>query len=149
MFKRIFVAIDYGRSTRRLLPFIAEMAKEAGAEVQVFHAVQFAGRGCTAPLEPVDEAQQLVDEAVLELWMMGVAASGTWRPAHLHDVSWLIAEHASSWSADLIVLGTKQGRGLQRLLGRGVRERVILRSKIPVMVAPTAVEARQLDPMTW
>jgi hypothetical protein len=41
------------------------------------------------------------------------------------------------WLCDAIVLGTRRLRGLDRLSGRGVRERVLRLSPLPVIAAPT------------
>jgi len=136
MFKRILVAVDGRSPISPLIQCVARLAMDDSSTVHVFHAVEFAGRGSAAPLEPFDDARDLVALAVLELKMADVDADGIWRAARRHDASWMIAEEARRWDADLIVVGTDQRRGVRRLLGRGLRERLIRRSSTPILVEP-------------
>jgi nucleotide-binding universal stress UspA family protein len=143
MLKRLFVAIDQRESRRPLIEFTAELAKETDGHVHVLHVIEFAGRGCAAPMEAPSEAERVVEQAVFELRMAGIGSDGTTRSALRRDVGSLIVEGAHHLSSDVIVLGANGGKGLRRLLGSGVRERVIRKSSIPVLVAPSIVSAKR------
>jgi hypothetical protein len=51
----------------------------------------------------------------------------------------LVAE-ADRWSADVIVLGSCRRHGMRRMLSRGVRERVLRLSCLPVLTAPAPLK---------
>ena len=91
------------------------------------------------PLETAAEAEQLVAEAVLSLRLVGVGAEGRARPGREDEVAVRIVEESMFWECDAIVLGSRRLHGLERLSGRGVRERVLRLSSLPVLVAPTPV----------
>ena len=142
MLKRVFVAIDQRESRQSVVEFAARLATETVAAVQVFHGIEFAGRGCSAPLEPRDEAELMVEESVFDLRMSGVGAAGQVRACVRQDVGKVIVAEATRWEADVIVVGGRRGRGRGRLLGHGVRERVMRRSPLPVVVAPSSPPVR-------
>lgn len=148
MFKRLLVAVDQRESRHPLIEFTAQLATDIDTCVRVLHIIEFAGRGCTAPIETPDEAERIVQEAVFALRMAGVGSEGVSRAALRHDVGSLIVKGAVHWDSDVIVMGTNKSRGLGRLLGHGVRERVIRKSPIPVLVAPATVAAKPTDLMT-
>jgi len=134
MFRRILVSVDRGSSRLRSLVACAEeLAYQHNATVRVLHVVEFAGRGCAAPLESVADAERLLEEAVFELRMSGVGADSVSRLAHSKGVDALIAEEATRWSADVIVLGSSVRR---RLFGRDLRELVLQKTRLPVVVVP-------------
>ena len=145
MFKRILVAVDGRSPISPLIQSVATLAKDVESKVRVFHAVEFAGRGSAVPLEPFEEARDLVTLAVLELQMQEIEADGAWRAACRHEASWMIAQEAREWDADLIVVGTDRRRGVRRLMGRGLRERLIRRSDTPILVEPIRAGQRSAD----
>jgi nucleotide-binding universal stress UspA family protein len=51
----------------------------------------------------------------------------------------VIVTESADWHCDAIVLGSRRLRGIERLSGRGVRERVVRLSPLPVITAPTPV----------
>jgi Universal stress protein family len=56
----------------------------------------------------------------------------------------LVAE-AGRWSADVIVLGSCRRHGMRRMLSRGVRERVLRLSCLPVLTAPAPLKVGKPD----
>lgn len=139
MLKRLLVAIDQRGSRRPLIELTTQLANETDTCVHVLHVIEFAGRGCAAPMETPSEAERVVEQAVFELRMAGIGSDGTTRAALRTDVSSLIVDTARRWGSHVIVLGTSGRQGLGRLLGHGVRERVIRKSSVPVLVAPATL----------
>jgi nucleotide-binding universal stress UspA family protein len=133
---KVFVAIDQRDIRHSVIAFASRLAAETSTVVRVFHGIEFVGRGCAAPLESRDEAELVVEEAVFHLRMAGVGAAGLVRPCFHRDVSRMIVDEANRWGADTIVVGGRQGRGPGRVLGHGIRERVLRRSALTVKVAP-------------
>jgi nucleotide-binding universal stress UspA family protein len=148
MFARLLVAVDLRESRHRLVGTVARLAGEHRSFVRVLHVVEFVGRGATAPLEERSEAERLVERAVFDLRMAGVPSDGLCRSAVRRDVSSLIVDDADRFEADAIVMGANHRRGLSRRLGGGVREGVIRRTSIPVLVAPVALPLVPLEPPT-
>ena len=136
MHSKLFVAIDQREIRHSVIAFSSRLAAEVLSEVRIFHGIEFVGRGCAAPLETRREAERLVEEAVFHLRMAGVGAAGYVRPCFNHDLGRMIVEEANHWGADAIIVGGRQGRGPGRVLGHGIRERVLRRSSLPVKVAP-------------
>ncbi len=56
----------------------------------------------------------------------------------------LVAE-AGRWSADVIVLGSCRRNGMRRLFSRGVRERVLRLTCLPVLTAPAPLKIGKPD----
>ena len=136
MSTRVFMAIDQRESRHSVVEFTAHLADRAGTAVRVFHGIEFVGRGCTAPLESRDEAELVVDESVFDLRMRGIGAAGQVRSCFSGDIGKIILTEAARWHADVIVVGGRLGRRRGRVFRHGVRERVLRRSPVPVMVAP-------------
>lgn len=90
-------------------------------------------------LETADEAWDVVNEAVFELRMAGVGASGEVRRSRLGHVGEAIVAEAAAWRADAIVLGAGRSTFLARLpWRRTVIDRVRYGASVPVIVAPAA-----------
>jgi nucleotide-binding universal stress UspA family protein len=133
---RVLVAIDQREARCSVIEFAARLSSGPSAAVRVFHGIEYVGRGCAAPLETRQEAEMVVEEAVFDLRMSGVGASGSVRPCFNRDIGRMIVAEAAGWRADMIVVGGRRGRGPGRVFGHGIRERVLRRSPIPVVVAP-------------
>ncbi len=139
MWKRLLLAIDQAVSGQAALDFTTGLAAGCGADVRVFHVREVSRSLRVPPLETVADAEELVDEALLHLQRRGVVAEGR----HVTEPGWhvaaQIAGEASRWGCDAIVLGSLRLRGLERISGGGVRERVVRLSPLPVVVAPTVL----------
>jgi nucleotide-binding universal stress UspA family protein len=144
MFNRALVAVDHRHRARRsLIHFASQMAQDHGTEVHVIHAIKFAGRGCAAPLESASDASRLVEETVFTLRMSDVGAGGEVVAAHRWPISTLIATASLRNQCDVVLLGTNQARSLHWRFG--LREQIIHRSPVPVLVAPLIDEATWID----
>ena len=137
--RRILVAVDQGDKDDATLRYAAALASKSGAAVRVIHITArevYGGRRYA--LEGADEAAALVDGALSDLRVAGVAASGSVRITLLgHEGENIVAE-ATEWGADAIVLGAGPRRSWRRLFARSIREQVLRFSQIPVIVAPPA-----------
>jgi nucleotide-binding universal stress UspA family protein len=135
MFRRIVVAVQ--APDQGALDLVQQLATEGVTEVQVLHLRE---RELSGPIwysrESGREAGYLIEAAVFELRMAGIAAAGNVRPAIVDRVAEAILAEAEAFGADLIVLGSpRRGEVATRLFG-SVTLRVLRRSGCPVIVAP-------------
>ncbi len=140
MFERFLLAIDETPASEVGISFATALAKSRQASVHVFHANEFliGGRGVT--VETQDEADRRVENAVDQLREAGVDATGEVGLANVFSLAPRIAEAASRWGADAILLGSQRHRVLPRLFGGGVRERVTRMTPLPVLTAPAPLK---------
>ena len=134
---RIVVAVKRFDADRPVVRLATALASETGSGVQVVHIRE---RRCTKVgpcyTETMEEASLLVEEAVFELRMAGVGASGRVASTLQGRVPQALLDQADACSADAIVVGWRPRRGLRRLLHGGDRERLMRLSKVPVILAP-------------
>jgi nucleotide-binding universal stress UspA family protein len=135
---RLLCGIDQFESGQSALDFAAGLAATNDASVRVFHLRELSRMARVMPLETPADAEELVREAVLSLGAFGVAAEGRFASALEDQVARRIVDEAVHWECRAIVLGSRRVRGIARLSGRGVRERVLRLSTLPVLVAPAA-----------
>ncbi|MGO8871142.1 MAG: universal stress protein [Acidimicrobiales bacterium] len=138
MWDRLLLAIDQFESGRAAVDFTALVANRSGADVRVLHVRELPRSMRVPPLETAPDAQFVVDTAVFRLRMAGVGAEGRVCSAHDEDVAGRIVEESAQWGCDAIILGSHRLRGLGRIAGGGVRERVLRLSPLPLIVAPTS-----------
>jgi nucleotide-binding universal stress UspA family protein len=137
MWDRMLLAIDGYESGQHALDFTTRLAVDTGTEVRVLHIRAMPVSPRVPPLETPSEASILVEEAVFCLRMAGVAADGTSCAERENQVARRIVEESTHQGCDVIVLGSRRLRGVHRLSGRGVRQRVVRLSSLPVITAPT------------
>jgi len=122
---------------------VVELARRADvSEARVLHLNlrEIAG-GRRFTLETDAAAAEIVETAVFELRMAGIASSGQIRPALVGRIAQEIVAEATEWGADLIVLGSpRRGQLLTRLFG-SVTLRVVEHAPCPVLVASPAGKA--------
>jgi nucleotide-binding universal stress UspA family protein len=133
---RLLLAIDRFDSGQVALVFAAEVARAVGAEVTVLHVRERAAHPRVPALETPTDAQALVDEAVFCLLQAGISGEGRTRFARADYVARCIVYECAESRCDAIVLGSRRLRGIERASGRGVRERVIRSTELPVLIAP-------------
>jgi nucleotide-binding universal stress UspA family protein len=137
MWDRLLLALDQYESGQSALRLTAGMARPDHSEVRVLHIRALSKWARVPPLETPSQAQSRVNEAVLSLRLAGVGAEGHSCSVFEDHVAQRIVDESMIWLCDAIVLGTRRLRGLDRLSGRGVRERVLRLSPLPVIAAPT------------
>lgn len=137
MWDRLLCAIDQFESGQTTLDFVAGVASSNDASVYVLH-IRELERARVLPLESPAEAEELVREAVLSLRMRGIAAEGRTRSVLRDHVARQIVKEALQWECQAIVLGSRRLHGISRLSGRGLRQRILRLSSLPVLVGPAA-----------
>ena len=137
MWDRLLLAIDQFESGQTALRVSERLAVTTGAEVRVIHVRELSRWARVPPLETPAEAESLVDEAVFSLRLAGIGAEGRACSFPDDQVPQRIVEESMYWICDAIVLGSRRLHGVSRISGRGVRERVLRLSLLPVIVAPT------------
>jgi nucleotide-binding universal stress UspA family protein len=138
MWDRLLFAIDQFESGQTALDFVAGVASANEASVRVLHIREVPRMAHAVPLESPADAEELVRDTVLSLSMLGIPAEGRSSSVFQDHVARRIVEEALLWECQAIVLGSRRVRGIARLSGRGVRERVLRLSSLPVLVAPAA-----------
>jgi nucleotide-binding universal stress UspA family protein len=133
---RLLCAIDQFQSGQRALDFVGGLASVDDASVRVLHVRELSKMARVLPLETPFEAEELVRDGVLRLTRLGVAAEGRSCSALEDHVARKIVEEARHWDCQAIVLGSRRLRRLDRLSGRGVRERILRATSLPLVVAP-------------
>jgi len=135
---RLLCAIDQFESGQSALDFAAGVAATNDASIRVLHIRELSRMARVMPLETPADAEELVRDAVRSLGTFGVAAEGRFASALEDQVARRIVHEAVYWKCQAIVLGSRRVRGIARLSGRGVRERTLRLSTLPVLVAPAA-----------
>jgi len=139
MWERVLLALEQDESGHAALRFTAELATATQSDVRVLHIRALSKWTRVAPLETPDQAENLVREAVFSLRMAGLGAEGRCCSVLENQVALRIVEESFYWLCDAIVLGTRRRHGIGRLSSRGVRERVVRWSPLPVLSAPPAL----------
>jgi nucleotide-binding universal stress UspA family protein len=134
---RWLLAIDQFAPSRAATDFAAGLAVESGAAVWVFHVREVPNAMQVSPLETAVESDDLVHAAVMLLRQAGVSAGGRSVSAPQKLVANRIAGEGLLLGSDAIVLGSRRLAGIRRLSGRGLRDRLLRLSPLPVLVAPT------------
>jgi nucleotide-binding universal stress UspA family protein len=134
---RLLLAIDQVAPSQAAIDFAAGFAAASGAAAWVFHVRELPDSIRIAPLETAVESEDLVHQAVTSLRQAGVSAGGRGVSAREKLVANRIAEEGVLLGSDLIVLGSQRLTGVRRLTGRGLRDRLLRLSSLPVLVAPT------------
>jgi nucleotide-binding universal stress UspA family protein len=133
VFTRVLVPVEDASQVER----VVELARRAGAsEARVLHLnlhENIGGRRFA--VEAQSSATRIIEAAVLELSMAGIAATGRVRRALVDRAAEAIVAEASEWGADLIVLGVPARRELAARLFGSVTLRVLLHAPCPVLVA--------------
>jgi len=138
---KLFLAIDQFEAGQAAVDFTIGLAAKSGASITVFHVRELNRSIRIPPLETVTEAQLLVDHAVLRMQVAGIATEGYWCSAREEDVARRIVDEASQRKCDAIVLGSLRLRGLHRVSGHGIRDRVLQSSPLAVIVTPTTLRS--------
>jgi nucleotide-binding universal stress UspA family protein len=146
MWDRMLLAIDQYDSGQTALGFTAGLAVATATDVRVIHVRELSRLARVPPLESPSEAEALVDRAVLTLRLAGIGAEGCTCSLPEDQVPRRIVEESMYWVCDVIVVGTRRLRGISRLSGRGVRERILRLSPLPVIAAPTPLTNRIHSP---
>jgi nucleotide-binding universal stress UspA family protein len=144
MFKRILVTTDGTTHSNRAVKAAAALAKATASELTIFHVVPSYQMPYSegAPINWPSEAQYLKETAREAAAMLekarAVAAVQKISPRMLqafsNSPSEAIVKMAAKEKAGLIVMASHGRRGLEKLLLGSETQKVLARTKIPVMV---------------
>ena len=149
MYNRILVAVDGSATSLRGLDEAIRLAKATSGKLMLVHVVNellsadftadayydaFIESLRAAGTKVLDQAAAVARRADVPCEQKLLEAIGG-RPANL------IVEKATSWPADLIVLGTHGRRGLKRLALGSDAELVLRMSPVPVLLVRDQPEA--------
>ena len=143
---RLLLAIDQFEAGDAAIDFTIGHAAQCGADVVVLHVRELPPTLRVPPLESAGAARDLVELTVLRMRDAGVAATGLVVSAREDTVAGRIVEVAVDERCTGIVLGSCRLRGLRRLAGTRVRERVVRTSHLPVIVAPPGLRCSGREP---
>ncbi|HEV7836051.1 MAG TPA: universal stress protein [Caballeronia sp.] len=150
MFKRIVVAIDGSRASRRAFEAALELAATHGAVLQPYYVVENAPVYYDVPGydptilrdELADQGAKFADEANAEMKQHGVqGAAVIAEGSSVDDVAEMVLAAAAAFNADLLVMGTHGRKGFQRLILGSVAERCLRQATLPVLLIPAASRA--------
>jgi len=140
MFKKIAIALDGSACSQQALEVAIGLARAENAEIGICSVVDPIVVAGTAPPSPAMDlvmrdmesaARTLVTKAVERGHRMQLAASGqTRRGVPAYEV----LSFATSFGADLIVMGTHGRSGIRHLLLGSVAEVVLREASVPVLI---------------
>ncbi len=137
--QRILVPLDFSDHAAPVLEWVTHLAKQHSARVILLHAyhlpVEF--QQLEGAYLPPDfwsnvkvEAEQSLSRYAEELERRGIQVESVVREGYPATV---IVDEAASQPADLIVIGTHGLSGLKHLLLGSIAERVVKKSRCPVL----------------
>ena len=144
MYDRILVPIDGSPTSERALAEAAGLARLCSATLRLLHVMDplMHITGYERPEVFVREIEPALRKAAQDLLAKArdrVAGERVKVETALVDsvgqrVSDIILDHAATWPADLIVIGTHGRRGVDRVLMGSDAEQVARRSPVPVLL---------------
>ena len=142
MYRKILVPVDGSETSTLGLQEAIKLSKTGGATLKAIHVVNDLTLVNTAYLPQSYYDQTIAalrqgGKKVLESAQATARESGTELQIELLDTvggpAGQIIEHAKTWGADLIVMGTHGRRGLRRLALGSDAEMVLRASPVPVL----------------
>jgi nucleotide-binding universal stress UspA family protein len=144
MYQRILVPTDGSATASKGLTEAVTLAKLTGGRIRLLHVVDtlpiaIGGDGMgsyAADLIPFlrKGGQAILDQALKGVESEGVPVEATLREVIAGRVCDVVVEEASTWKADLIVLGTHGRRGVRRMLLGSDAEQVLRSAAVPVLL---------------
>ena len=126
---RVLAAVDFSKPGRAAFDHALALSKRRGAELAVVHAVparrpfSWNADARLALMATLRERAEQAGVPFMERIQHG-------------DPAEMILLHAQSFGADVIVMGTHQRNGFERLRAGSVSGRVLARATVPVLVLP-------------
>ena len=145
MFRRILVSTDGSPRSNRAIKSAAALARSCGASLTIFHAIPvyrtlYYGEGMTFAWPSETQYLKVAGRTTAKLFAraralaakQGIAA--VTMQAHNVDTSLAIVTAAGKARADLVVMASHGRKGLQKLLLGSETQKVLARTRIPVLV---------------
>ena len=143
MYQRILVPVDGSETANKALIAGLQMARESGGRVHLVHVVEglspLAADPYGAYSGEVIEVMRQSGSKILEDALVVAQAAGVPADTELFDnfgdrLAEVVADAATRFNADLLVVGTHGRRGMGRLLMGSGAEQIIRLSPVPVLV---------------
>ena len=143
-YQNILVAVDGSPTSECALAHATGLARATGARIRLlnvmdplahisgFERPEVYSQDVLPRLKKASEA--LLQQACERVAQQGVAVDSQLIENLNARVAQLVVEHASTWGADLIVLGTHGRRGLQRVMMGSDAEQIARISPVPVLL---------------
>ncbi|HJY72824.1 MAG TPA: universal stress protein [Streptosporangiaceae bacterium] len=137
-FRRIFVPVrSPGESAEALAVAARACSSTVNGVLRLVHVRMYDPPMPRCPgrfyPESAAEATALLDEALLILWSNGAQATTTVMDAPRGEVAAVIAQQASAWRADVIVLTRRPRPAISRVLLGSVADQVMRKASCPVL----------------
>jgi len=139
-YRNILVPVDGSATSTKALAAALNIAREANGRVRLVHAVDvlahLAGFGASGQVFAIvrEAGERVLAEAADLAKAAGVPCESVLFDKPGERLGETMAREASTWGADLVVVGTHGRRGVQRaLLGSGAEE-IIRLATVPVLV---------------
>lgn len=134
--RRILVPIRQAGDAVDTLAVAARFCSSTKGVLRLFHVRVFdppvRGAGRFYP-ETAREAAAVADEALPVVWAYGVKATTAVVTAPRGDVAVAIAQQATAWQADLIVMTRRPSAAFWRFIMRSIPDEVMRRANCPVL----------------
>ena len=141
---KILLAIDGSKFSEAAIQSVIAHHKLQGLEARVFHAIELPTSLMAPeitlyvpPMESVEEAKALVEKAAGALRSAGVNVTTS---VVQGDAKSAILDDAKKWGADLIVLGSRGRKGLERFMLGSVSEAVLRHAHCSVEIVRPPVK---------
>jgi nucleotide-binding universal stress UspA family protein len=144
MYKRILVPVDGSETSIRALVAALQLAREGEGRVRVVHVIealtqlsgyeQFGGYAGDLVQIMRDGGTRIIENALDIARAAGIETDSMLLDQLDQRMPEMVADAATSWNADLIVVGTHGRRGLGRALMGSGAEQIIRLAPVPVLV---------------
>jgi nucleotide-binding universal stress UspA family protein len=143
MYQRILVPVDGSETATKAMVTALQLARDSGGQVHLVHVVEgmtpLAADPYGAYSGEVIEIMRQSGSKILEDALQVAKAAGVPADTELFDnfgerLAEVVADAATRFKADLIVVGTHGRRGLGRMMLGSGAEQIIRLSPVPVLV---------------
>jgi nucleotide-binding universal stress UspA family protein len=144
MFKKILIAQDGSKGSKRVMPLAIELARSNDAELVIAHVdEQTLGKGGGSINAVDDDLQRQLRHNAEELSADGLETSFEVRSVVLGGPAHVLAQIADDVGADLIMAGSRGHSPISGLVLGSVAQRLLQVARQPVLVVP---ESARLAP---
>jgi len=141
IYQRILVPVDGSTTSNAGLDEAIRIAKVTGSKLRLVHVLDglLFGLGAETYVGDVlgmlsEAGAQIVTQAKARAEASGVAAETFVTEMFGERVCDVVADQASNWKADLIVIGTHGRRGARRLMMGSDAEQIVRSAPVPVLL---------------
>ncbi|WP_293764211.1 universal stress protein [uncultured Aquitalea sp.] len=149
MYQRIFVPVDDSETSNLALAEACRLAKHEGSQLRLVHVVDLAqfGWGGTEFLDASElqksikqAGEQVLNQAANQARAEGLEPEVKILESWGDKIASVLVDDASTWGADLIVMGTHGWTGLMHMLMGSVAEGLLKQADVPVLLVRNAGE---------